>query len=605
MFKLGFFSLQDGAGCTALAVHTANFIAGGSSHSVALVEKLSTGKAGEYHRIKAVFGPDGTCRLNNVHYYPNNCGLEPDEDVIVYDFGSINFMFRFPENIYKLYICTTGDPMNIAKIAKFKEDMLNGPSHGNIKFDILLFGASKEQMGIFKQSPELSFVQTVTMIPGKKEERLDYAFASKIQNLFRISGCRLMPPECDPTMTFTPTEFYTEKEYKILTEGPAPEEVKPVKRGLFGKKKIQSRSELQKELKAQAQKNEVKTIQRNTNVQTIEEDNPPPVPLTSTIATVEREETRKANFFEIPDFDFDDVPAPTEPPPAPEEKEPDPIIPMPDKPLTDIDRMEISGMSSADIKKALKQKQKEEAEARRKIQAERAEKEAAERKQRAQEAREAAAERERIKKAEKEAEKEWKERRKAQILSGNKEELLMPEIPKPIVTPGKTPENSANQITPKKSIEYEVDIEEDTFEEEFSSIAGETKPYDVSGLSAEGLLGDVAELLKEAENSLCGLYLVARDPESLFIFTDMYVFFDKIGVLQRELKQMNGLKYAVITYKNMAQKPKVATEDRNIRNPYTALRDLDNDIRRGIKPNADMLKHHYELNVFQEVLYAE
>ena len=77
--KIGLFSLKDAVGCTSMSIHIANFLASDLKNKVALRE---IGRNAKYKTAKAEFQEDGTFVLNNVHYYPNGCGINVTEDFI-------------------------------------------------------------------------------------------------------------------------------------------------------------------------------------------------------------------------------------------------------------------------------------------------------------------------------------------------------------------------------------------------------------------------------------------------------------------------------------------------------------------------------------------
>ena len=90
--KIGFFSLEEHIGCTSIAIHTANYLAG-SRYTVALAEpEYVTGAV--FKDAQTEHKKDGTFYVNNVHYYPEGTKIKPSENVQIFDYGMVNILFR-------------------------------------------------------------------------------------------------------------------------------------------------------------------------------------------------------------------------------------------------------------------------------------------------------------------------------------------------------------------------------------------------------------------------------------------------------------------------------------------------------------------------------
>jgi len=312
--KIGLFSLKDGVGVSALSIHIANFLS--SEKRVALVEKTASGKGPEYHRIKGDVDSDGTYVINNVHYYPAQkikndevwpleyepLNIDVAEDVVIYDLGEINFMFDFPEGIDKLYLVTDSDFQNVSFIQSFYQDMIG---QGNVHdFDVVLCGASRDDIVAYRDA--LSFVSTVIGIQDKKEERLDYTFAMRLQIFMRKIGAEV--PEYHETWDYEPVAFYSEDEWIKMWR----DKNQPNKSALV----------IQNPLKAQK-----KALEEAEKVA--------PVVKKSKIKTAKRKKVLDANVFE--DFEMGPIPEPTIPEPKVKSVRPAPVIEEQGEPVTKTD----------------------------------------------------------------------------------------------------------------------------------------------------------------------------------------------------------------------------------------------------------------------------
>ncbi len=272
-FKIGLFSLKTGVGCSSLAIHIANFLA--SNEKVALIEKFSKGEKPKMHRAKIDINDDGTFVANNVHFYPAQKIINSDvwplkyepvdtsieEDVNVYDFGAINFMFEFPDNMDKLYLVTDTNENNIPLIEAFYRDLA---THDNKhEFDLIIVGSSRDAVNKFKEM--LPFISSVISVGDKKEPRIDYMFAVKIQVFMRSLG--LATPEYHDTWEYDPVTFYSEDEWiKMWRETIQAKDASKKKNGLFGGKKKNKKEDLKSKEPIIVEESEVGTVKRQTTI---------------------------------------------------------------------------------------------------------------------------------------------------------------------------------------------------------------------------------------------------------------------------------------------------------------------------------------------------
>ena len=246
-FNIGFFSLKPNVGCTAMAIHVANYMAGSDEYSVALIERTGKIDDPEYHRVKTGVTEDGTFTVNKVHYYPEvrvinsevwpleygPLEIEPIEDICIYDFGQVNFMYEFPEGMDKLYLVVDASDDNIDLVQAFDRDYVS--QFGRVlPFDLVTVGASRDQVQSYKEG--LAFISSVIPVTDKKEERLDYMFAMKLQLTLR--GAKIMAPVYHDNWEYASVEFYSEEEWNDYWKGvfkqKLAEENKKKKKGFLG-----------------------------------------------------------------------------------------------------------------------------------------------------------------------------------------------------------------------------------------------------------------------------------------------------------------------------------------------------------------------------------
>ena len=267
--KIGIFSLKNNVGCTAIAIHIANYLAGSKS-TVALIEPETVIEP-EYNTVKADFNENGTFVLNNVRYYPLDATVESDEDIQIYDFGVVNYMFKFPSDINKLYICVSNDEKDINDVIDFINETGN-------EFEVIIIGGTKNLLQLYNEHNLRAI-----LVSDKKEPRIDRMLADKINFVLRRHF--IIPPEYHNDWEYAPTIFHY-----------VPEDDEPKKGflgSLFGnKKKIQ----------------QVEDDVEEAIVEDIEEI----IDINNTgVGVVEKNEIQKANEYTGDfDFDFSNIPAP-------------------------------------------------------------------------------------------------------------------------------------------------------------------------------------------------------------------------------------------------------------------------------------------------------
>lgn len=290
---IGFFSLKTGVGCSAMATHVANFLA--SKEKVAFIEQVAKGEKPEYHRFKGTKNNDGTFIINNVHYYPVQkikdehewpLEYEPievpiDEQIKVYDFGVINFMYNFPE-LDKLYlVCDAGND-SIESIQSFYRDT----RQKSLDFDVIIVGASRDTTNAFKKM--LPQIASIIPVADKKEARIDYMFAMKLQ-LF-VRGTQNEVPEYQSNWEYDPVDFYNENEWNKYWHD---------------KMQVEKEEEA-KAQKKRKQKKDSKVLKKKPK----QEESEIIEVAESTISSAQRQQVLDANIFD--EFlDYEPMPEPT------------------------------------------------------------------------------------------------------------------------------------------------------------------------------------------------------------------------------------------------------------------------------------------------------
>lgn len=217
--NFGFFSLRDGAGCTSMSIHLANYLADVDGR-VALKEEVLSGQ-------KPVFTfmvpPDenGEYIFHHVHIVPSD-GNEAHlrEPVVITDIGTVGLLYEFA-HYDKLYLCTDGRESDRAWLAEYKAD------HPRFTTDILLFGASRETL---RQWTAEGY--KVTLIGDKKESCIPQNFAVSLSPFLRVHG--QTPPVYHPDVTYEPIPFAGTDASAELEEEIARANA-PKKKGLFGR----------------------------------------------------------------------------------------------------------------------------------------------------------------------------------------------------------------------------------------------------------------------------------------------------------------------------------------------------------------------------------
>ena len=265
MYNIGLISIKEDSGCTSLGIHIANYLASDKKNTVALFENRSKE---EFKTIKADWyaAADGTFELNNVCYIPSGVDIPGKFDIEVHIVGVVNFLSELNDTFDKIYLCTDPDPNNIADIKEYFHET-------GTKADIILLGASKEQLDIYTENG-LKCIN----ISDKKENILPLALANHIALSMRMKG--LIPPVYNKDAVYDETIFNWEEEEDTSSGGFF---------GLFGKKKKK------KEIPAkEVEDNESEVVEETVNAVT---DYQPSV--------------YQRGSSEDKDYTFIDVPAPT------------------------------------------------------------------------------------------------------------------------------------------------------------------------------------------------------------------------------------------------------------------------------------------------------
>lgn len=264
MFKIGLISIKDNSGCTSLGIHIANFLAS-ESRSVTLYENKNKE---EFKTVKAFFEEDGTFLLNNVRYVPSGVEKSIPSDVEIHIIGCVNFLSEFDESFDKIYLCTDASVENIPDIKEYFHET-------NTKADLLLLGASKEQLDTYT---EQGF--RCINIGKKREDNIPFSLANHISLTMRMKG--LTPP------IYNKDAFYEKTVFNWKPE----EENNSGFFGMFSKKK--------------------KTKEERSS---LEEDNKDSDTLINTEAEEDPEEESSSRIYQrsvkTEEYAFVDVPAPT------------------------------------------------------------------------------------------------------------------------------------------------------------------------------------------------------------------------------------------------------------------------------------------------------
>lgn len=266
MYNIGLISIKEDSGCTSLGIHIANYLASDKKNTVALFENRSKE---EFKTIKADWyaAADGTFELNNVCYIPSGVDISGKFDIEVHIVGVVNFMSELNDIFDKIYLCTDPDPNNIADIKEYFHET-------GTKADIILLGASKEQLDIYTENG-LKCIN----ISDKKENILPLTLANHIALSMRMKD--LIPPVYNKDAVYDETIFNWEEEEDTSSGGFF---------GLFGKKKKKPKEILVKE---------------------VEDNEPEVVEDTANTVTDYQSSVYQRGNSEDKDYTFVEVPAPT------------------------------------------------------------------------------------------------------------------------------------------------------------------------------------------------------------------------------------------------------------------------------------------------------
>lgn len=115
-----------------------------------------------------------------------------------------------------------------------------------------------------------------------------------------------------------------------------------------------------------------------------------------------------------------------------------------------------------------------------------------------------------------------------------------------------------------------------------------------------GLLASLIKYVIKDKDNVCNIFIVTKS-KKLFIFDEPDLFFTKLEVLKREIRDVNIIHYIIITQKN-GESTRILTEDNNLDDVFAYLQTLDKDLR-DHHLNEDIITKHKELVLFDEVLF--
>ncbi len=512
MIKIAFFSLKDNIGCTSIALHTANYLAGIANTSIAFIEPkkkgLNLNGEGEskFAKCNVDYEDDGTFVLNSVRFYPSKrrkawvydtfelCDEEiaPTEDIQIYDFGKVGFLHEFEDDFDKIYLCTDGN--SLSDEVTFTKDTKTNP-------DVILFGASKETFNKYQQ---MGF--RCTLIGDKKEERIPRNFAAQLEITLRLKG--LTPPAYHSDWTYAKLEF----DYKPVAK---PEEKQGFLSKMFGKKEKAKKDEKQQE------EPENKEI------------------ITSDIDVVDKKEVRKANEFKINEFI---------------------AVPVPEE-----DVLEESVIAEeVTEEKATKEVSIENIPASKDV-----------------------------------LEDVLEAQARVQAPRPNKSDEI--EIKADEATSEKELEAKETKEFQAKEKQTGTNASADSDIKGTKKKAKDAAKQNVTPGQVRGILGKVIKYIIKNVANTCNIYIVTKD-KKLFIFDDVNVFFAKLELLKREIRNLDKVHYVIITHFDEVE-PTIISDDTDLDDVFTFLEALDSDLREHRLTDDDIRKHK-ELVLFEEILLA-
>lgn len=284
--NFGFFSLRDGAGCTSMSIHLANYLADVDGR-VALKEEVLPGQEPAF---TFTVPPDenGEYIFHHVHVVPSDGErVHLREPVIITDIGAVGLLYEFA-HYDKLYLCTDGRESDRTWLAEYKAD------HPRFTTDVLLFGASRETL---RQWTAEGY--KVTLIGDKKEPCIPQNFAVSLSPFLRVHG--QTPPVYHPDMTYEPIPFAGTDASAELEEEIAKANA-PKKKGLFGRSP-------KKEKEKDVPKKERKTKEPKKQEEPKPAPKPAPAPVEDIPAPSVKKDEPKAEP-KTESYSFVSVPAP-------------------------------------------------------------------------------------------------------------------------------------------------------------------------------------------------------------------------------------------------------------------------------------------------------
>ena len=565
--KIGIFSLKNNVGCTAMAIHMANYLAGSKS-TVALIEP-DTVVEPEFNTVKADFEDDGTFILNNVRYYPSDAISEPNEEIQIIDFGLVNYMFEFPTDINKLYICVSNNESDV-------DDVIDFINETGAEFEVIVVGGTKNLLQTYNDNNMRSI-----LVGDKKEPRIDRMLADKLNLVLRRHF--ITPPEYHNDWEYAPTVFHYVPEDESQKKG--------FFGSLFGGKKKEQK---------------VEEVIEDTVDEEIEEI----IDINDTgVNVIERNNVQKANEYVAPiDFDFSQIPVPVDPV---DTELNDEMLDSMDELVNEtvVQKEKIDKKAQLKAEKEAKKRQKYEA-----IRAAQAEKEAKKQETLAQKE---LAKNERIaKKQEALTQKELNRQAKADAAAKRKAEI----------EEAKIKVKEARDAKRKADAEHRRKVDAETINPVVIEDVPKSTPHrrdrnmDKDDLfmdknindeplykrrAAKGILGELIKEMSDKEANVSNIFIVTHTKKSnnLFIFDSVELFYSKLGPLQREIKDPSEIEYMVLTFKDYDMEPLVMSDKDDIGDVYSVLAPLDEELKKRVLDDDD-IRRHKELAIFDEILYA-
>jgi hypothetical protein len=222
--RIGFYSVEEGSGCTSNAVHAANYFIN-AGLTVALVEPKGV-NAPIFFKLTGVRNELGVIERNTVNYYPQWAEDTFMEDVVIYDYGKVSYNFKFP-SLERYFLCVEANEDTMTYLDDF---FSYNTSVDRGKNTFLLKETSKAVLTAYKTRYANVFAVE------RSDKRSPQALASLLEALLVKNG--IIPPSfcssdwdlLDDAIAFLPSAEVEKQE-------------KGKRFSLFGKRKKQEQKE--------------------------------------------------------------------------------------------------------------------------------------------------------------------------------------------------------------------------------------------------------------------------------------------------------------------------------------------------------------------------